>query len=58
MPVHVRVGDEVTSVLLDDSVATTRIPLADPTAPVVVNAGGHGFYRVAYDEELRGRIVG
>ena len=29
-----------------------------PAAPVVVNAGGHGFFRVAYDDELRGRISG
>ena len=30
----------------------------DPTAPVVVNAGGHGFFRVAYDDELRARLDG
>jgi aminopeptidase N len=56
VPVLVRVGDETTSVLLDDGEA--RIPLAIPGAPVVVNAGGHGFYRVAYDGELRRRISG
>jgi puromycin-sensitive aminopeptidase len=56
VPVRVRVGEEVASVLLDDG--TGRIPLATPGEPVVVNAGGHGFYRVAYDEELRRRISG
>jgi puromycin-sensitive aminopeptidase len=56
VPVLVRIGDETTSVLLDDGAA--RIPLAPPGAPVVVNAGGHGFYRVAYDGELRRRISG
>ena len=41
------------------STATRRaLPLADPAAPVVVNAGGHGFFRVAYSDELRGRISG
>jgi puromycin-sensitive aminopeptidase len=30
--------------------------LRDPAAPVVVNAGGHAFVRVRYDEELLGRI--
>ena len=56
VPVRVRVGDEITSVLLDDGTATARVPLATPGDPVVVNAGGHGFYRVAYDGELRRRI--
>jgi puromycin-sensitive aminopeptidase len=56
VPVLVRVGDDTTSVLLDDGGA--RISLAAPDVPVVVNAGGHGFYRVAYDGELRRRISG
>ena len=44
---HVRSGDDDRSACC--STATRRgSPLADPTAPVVVNAGGHGFYRVAY----------
>jgi len=33
-----------------------RLAVADPDAPVVVNAGGHGFWRVAYDTELRNRL--
>jgi puromycin-sensitive aminopeptidase len=54
VPVLVRVGDKVSSVLLDE--AAERVPLGDPDAAVVVNAGGHGFYRVAYDTELRRRV--
>ncbi len=42
--------------LLEGDEAT--ITLDDPAAPVVVNAGGHGFFRVAYDDELRTRISG
>jgi puromycin-sensitive aminopeptidase len=56
VPVHVRVAQTTTRVLLDDEAAT--VPLADPGAAVVVNAGGHGFYRVAYDAELRRRLSG
>jgi puromycin-sensitive aminopeptidase len=56
VPVHVRSGAETITVLLDgDEVRTSP---ADPAAPIVVNAGGHGFYRVAYSTELRGRISG
>ncbi len=55
VPVHVNTGDGVTTVLLDDN--DVRVPLADPEAPVIVNAGGHGFYRVAYDRELRARLT-
>jgi puromycin-sensitive aminopeptidase len=54
VPVLVRVGDKISSVLLDE--AAERVPLGDPEAAVVVNAGGHGFYRVAYDAELRRRV--
>ena len=32
--------------------------MPERTAPVVVNAGGHGFYRIAYSDELRSRISG
>src|SRR5262249_30201668 len=32
------------------------LTLRDPSAPIVVNAGGQGFFRVAYDDELRSRI--
>jgi puromycin-sensitive aminopeptidase len=56
VPVHVRNGGETTTVLLDADETTVPIPLADPTGPVVVNAGGSGYYRVGYDGELRGRL--
>ena len=47
-------GRQPQSVLLDGD--QTRLPLADPEAAVIVNAGGHGFYRVRYDETLRTRL--
>ena len=33
-----------------------RVPLIGPDAVVVVNAGGHGFVRVNYDDSLRARL--
>ncbi|MEM9038779.1 MAG: M1 family metallopeptidase [Actinomycetota bacterium] len=57
VPVHVRNGD-VTSTVLLDSAGPTRHALDDPSAVTVVNAGSHGFYRVAYDDELRSRLGG
>ncbi|MGI9031930.1 MAG: M1 family metallopeptidase [Ilumatobacteraceae bacterium] len=56
VPVQVRTGERSETVLLDGLEA--RLTLHDPAAPVVVNAGGHGFYRVSYDATLRGRISG
>jgi puromycin-sensitive aminopeptidase len=56
IPVGVRNGGRTEHVLLDERGA--RMRLADPTAPVVGNAGGHGFFRVAYDAELRSRLSG
>jgi len=35
-----------------------RVALPSAESSVVVNAGGHGYMRVAYDASLRGRIVG
>ncbi|HEY7044372.1 MAG TPA: M1 family metallopeptidase [Nocardioidaceae bacterium] len=43
-------------VLLDAD--ETSVALLDPDAVVVVNCGGHGFYRVAYDTTLRERLTG
>ncbi len=34
-----------------------RLPLLSPDAVVVVNSGGHGFFRVAYDDALRTRLA-
>jgi puromycin-sensitive aminopeptidase len=56
VPVHVRAGSEETRVLLTDE--TTRVPLDDASAAVVVNAGGHGFFRVGYSAALRERLGG
>ena len=56
VPVIVRNGDRTDRVLLDEVPA--RVALADPAAVVVVNAGGHGFYRVEYSTELRQRLAG
>jgi puromycin-sensitive aminopeptidase len=54
IPVHVRVGSVTTTLLLDDEVAS--LALDDADEPIVVNAGGHGFYRVAYSDHLRARL--
>lgn len=56
VPVHLRNGDTEWKVLLDGD--EIRVTLPDPDAPVQVNAGGHGFLRVAYDDALRARIEG
>jgi puromycin-sensitive aminopeptidase len=55
IPVHVRVGDVETTVLLDGDAATIELT-DDRSLPVVVNAGGHGFYRVEYSDDLRARL--
>lgn len=56
VPVAIRNGDHELTVLLD-STTTEYVDLPDPAAVVVVNAGGHGFFRVAYDEQLRSRVT-
>jgi puromycin-sensitive aminopeptidase len=56
VPITVRHGDHVDALLLDGPEA--RLTLADPSAAVVVNAGGHGFFRVSYDDVLRARLTG
>jgi aminopeptidase N len=43
-------------VLLDGTRSPIPVALADPSGPVVVNAGGSGFYRVGYDDALRSRL--
>ncbi|MDP9463658.1 MAG: M1 family metallopeptidase, partial [Actinomycetota bacterium] len=54
VPIHLSI-DGVDSKLLLDS-AQTRVTLPAPDTTVVVNAGGHGFMRVAYDDTLRARL--
>ena len=56
VPVHVRNGAAETKVLLTGD--RTRVALRDTAAPVIVNAGGNGFFRVSYSPELLGRITG
>ncbi len=56
VPVHLSI-DGVESKLLHDK-AQVRVPLPSADASVVVNAGGHGFMRVAYDDALRARLSG
>ncbi len=56
IPIHVRVGNDTTTLLLDESVTSLAVGSDAADLPVVVNAGGHGFYRVAYSDELRARI--
>lgn len=56
VPIHVRNGSSTVKVLLE--AGSLRVPLADPDAPVVVNANGSGFYRVDYSRELMHRLTG
>jgi puromycin-sensitive aminopeptidase len=56
VPVHVCIDGVESKVLLDADQIRIALPSVD--AVVVVNAGGHGFVRVAYDEVLRGRLTG
>ncbi len=53
VPLAVRTNSGTEQLLLVD--AETRLSVGD--GPVVVNAGGHGFFRVAYDETLRARLT-
>ncbi|MDW3213940.1 MAG: M1 family metallopeptidase [Ilumatobacteraceae bacterium] len=53
IPVAVQQGDHVDTVLLDGD--ELRLPLGD--GPVIVNAGGHGFFRVSYSDDLRARLT-
>lgn len=56
VPVHLRIDGVESKVLLDGF--EMRVPLPSADAAVVVNSGGHGFMRVAYDGALRARLVG
>jgi len=55
VPIHIRIGHATTKILLEKD--AIRIALDDPSATVVVNAGGPGFYRVSYSQELLERIT-
>jgi puromycin-sensitive aminopeptidase len=56
VPVHLAIDGVDSKVLLDGY--ETRVSLPSPAATVVVNAGGHGFMRVSYDDALRARLTG
>jgi puromycin-sensitive aminopeptidase len=56
VPIHLSIGGVESRLLLEDAQARVTLPSADAT--VVVNAGGHGFMRVAYDDALRARLNG
>ena len=53
IPIAVRQGGTTSTVLLDGD--EIRRPLGE--GPAVVNAGGHGFFRVSYSDELRARLT-
>ncbi|MGA9277689.1 MAG: M1 family metallopeptidase [Ilumatobacter sp.] len=55
IPVHVRVGDETSTVVIEPG-RSPRIPVEDSDV-VVVNAGGHGYFRVSYGPELMTRFA-
>ena len=56
VPIHLSIDGAESKLLLDSAQARVTLPSADAT--VVVNAGGHGFMRVAYDDTLRARLSG
>jgi puromycin-sensitive aminopeptidase len=58
VPVHVRDGEGHEQVVVLDGDDVTVSLGAGSAGPVVVNARGVGFYRVAYDETLRRRLRG
>jgi puromycin-sensitive aminopeptidase len=53
VPVVVRSADSEQRVVLDD--ASVTVPVGG--GPVMVNAGGHGFYRAAYDTDLHADLL-
>jgi puromycin-sensitive aminopeptidase len=55
VPLHLRIDGVDSKVLLDGFELRVALPSADSI--VVVNAGGHGYLRVAYDATLRGRLL-
>jgi puromycin-sensitive aminopeptidase len=56
VPLHLRIDGVESKVLLDDFELRIALPSADSS--VVVNAGGHGYLRVGYDDALRSRVLG
>lgn len=56
VPLHLRIDGAASKVLLDDF--ELRVALPSSGSSVVVNAGGHGYLRVGYDDALRARVLG
>jgi puromycin-sensitive aminopeptidase len=56
VPIHLSIDGVESKLLLDTAQARVGLPSSDST--VVVNAGGHGFMRVAYDDTLRAHLNG
>ncbi|MFM8871202.1 MAG: M1 family metallopeptidase [Actinomycetota bacterium] len=56
VPIHVRIGDTLHKLLLQDE--PTRLPVPHTSTPILVNAGGSGFFRVTYSEDLLERLTG
>jgi puromycin-sensitive aminopeptidase len=56
VPIHLSIDGVESKLLLESAQARVALPSAEST--VVVNAGGHGFMRVAYDDTLRARLNG
>ena len=54
VPVHLSINSVDSRIMLDG--AQLRVDLPSAESSVVVNAGGHGFMRVAYDDTLRSRL--
>ncbi len=55
IPIGIRQDRLETRVLLDSD--ELRIDLGESDGPIVLNTGGHGFFRVAYDDALRSRLT-
>lgn len=56
VPIHIRINGKETKYLLSDQ--ELEISVANDNAAIVVNAGGYGYYRVAYSPELLLRLQG
>jgi aminopeptidase N len=57
VPVRVAQGDRAQTWLLDGREARFDWPGCDDAAPLVVNAGGRGFYRVRYSDAWQQRLA-
>jgi len=56
VPLHIRINGTESKHLLSDQ--ALEIPVGNDNATIVVNAGGYGYYRVAYSPDLLSRLQG